>query len=148
MRFSNAKKIIALALVLLLCVVGCVALFVLSGQQEGKTPVSEDTQQEADTVMKDIAAIDPSRQRYLFRLAEQREEPVGEPGTYYQKYFLLDGQIVRLVPGKRTTSTMISVTSVVQCCKAFLPEIFSPCLKTRTKYIPVCLLTVKEHFGV
>lgn len=100
MRFSNAKKIIALALVLLLCVVGCVALFVLSGQQEGKTPVSEDTQQEADTVMKDIAAIDPSRQRYLFRLAEQREEPVGEPGTYYQKYFLLDGQIVRLVPGE------------------------------------------------
>ena len=100
MRFSNTKKIIALSLVLLLCIVGCVALFILSGRQGEKAPVSEGTQQEEDTAIKDIAAIDPSQQRYLFRLAEQHDEPIGEAGTYYQKYFVLGGQIVRLVPGK------------------------------------------------
>lgn len=67
---------------LLLCIVGCVALFILSGRQGEKTPASEDTQQEADTAIKDIAAIDPSQQRYLFRLAEQHDETIGENGTY------------------------------------------------------------------
>ena len=100
MKFANKKRIVVLSLALLLCIVGGVAVFLLSGRQGEDVPAPEEPQQGGDAAMEHISTLDPAQQRYLFQLVQKREEAVVEYGVHFQKYFILDGQIVRFVPGK------------------------------------------------
>lgn len=100
MKFANKKRIVVLSLALLLCIVGGVAVFLLSGRQGEDVPAPADPQQGGDAAMEHISTLDPAQQRYLFRLVQKREEALVDYDVHFQKYFILDGQVVRLVPGR------------------------------------------------
>lgn len=98
---KSSRSFLFLLLILLVCIAGAIAFFWLSGRQKsssGTTTPESASSSEASPVAQ---TVDPARQRYQFSLADSQEQEIPDNSSFYQKYFWLGNQLVRLAPGEQ-----------------------------------------------
>lgn len=101
---KKSRRTLLLLLVLLICIAGAVAFFWLSGRQtaDGTNATAESASPSLSESAPISQTIDPARQRYQFSLTDSQEQEIQEDYSFYQKYFWLGDQLVRLAPSEKT----------------------------------------------
>lgn len=106
MEENNKKSIwnlLLLFLLLLVCTVGAVLFFWLSGRQttNGSDSTLESSSPSPSETGPVSQTIDPAQQRYQFSLTDNQEQEIPDGFSFYQKYFWFGDQLVRLAPSEK-----------------------------------------------